>query len=357
MFLEILAIDPTLVRVRLELARAYFEAEQWTRARREFFTALSADLPEPVRIRVLGFIQAIDARRGFDWDLSVGIATIGDRRDYDSDTVELDFGFGPIPAAIPRQDNDLGVRLTGALSYRRALDQNPGAAAETVAFVGLDFDLLDGPGSDLDDHTLGARTGLRFLAARSSVVANIFARTRHASGRHFEDRYGVEVSFERRTAFGASVFGAASYAELDNATRDDLDGTAVQASIGVRRSIGGRASIGTSLRVEENRVDFDLQDYRDTEWRIFGSYDAPYGITLFPAVSFSYRDFLDPSPVFVKSPNERAVGIDLTLEKNDLFLGDGFSPFLRVSYERGRSDIDAFSYTEKRFQVGLERRF
>lgn len=356
LFLEILAVDPTLVRVRLELARAYFEAEQWSRARREFFTALSADLPEPVRLRVLGFIRAIDARRGFDWDLTVGLVTLGNQRDYDSDTIEL--GEDALPFQLNRNtDSALGARLTGAMSYRQALGRSAAGRTETVGFGRLDFDLLDGPGSEFDDLKVGVSTGLRFLGAQSSVVVSAFARTRHASGSSFEDRYGVEMTFERRTAFGASVFGAASYAEFDNTTRDDLDGTAVRGLLGIRRSLGGRASIGTSLRVEENRVDFDLDNYRDTEWRIFCSYEAAYGITLFPAIAMSYRDFLTPSPLFVQNPNERAIGVDLTLEKNDLFIGDGFSPFLRVSYERGRSDIDAYSYTETQFQIGLERRF
>ena len=43
-FSAILAADPTLIRVRLELARAYFAAEKWDRARQEFFIVLSGDL-------------------------------------------------------------------------------------------------------------------------------------------------------------------------------------------------------------------------------------------------------------------------------------------------------------------------
>lgn len=357
-FLSILASDPTLVRVRLELARAYFEAEQWSRARQEFFRVLSTDLPDSVRARVLGFIRAIDARRGFDWDLSVGVTTLGNRRRYDSDTVDLDVGFGAVPFTLDRStESAIGMRITGDMTYRRALEQSMITAANTVAFAGLDLDLLDGPGSQFDDITFGLRAGLRFLGSRTSVAVTGFGRTRHVAGDAVEDRFGAEVSFERRTGFGGAMFGAVALARLDSAIAEDRDGHVVQALLGVRQSVGGRASLGTSIRVEENRVAFDLENYRDTEWRVFGSYDAAYGISLSPSLSVRYRDFRAPSPLFTASPDERALALELTLEKTDLFLGDGFSPFVTVGYTRVTSDIAAFAYDETQMRIGLERRF
>ncbi|URF47743.1 surface lipoprotein assembly modifier [Dinoroseobacter shibae] len=356
LFLDILAGDPTLVRVRLELARAYFAAEQWSRAREEFFAVLSTDLPEPARLRVLGFIRAIDARRGFDWDLSIGLVTLGERRRYDSDTVDLEIAGTVLPFTLERDtDTEPGLRVTGAARWRQGLTRV--GATELVGFAGVDLDALEGPGARYDDITIGARTGVRFLGARSSVVAAAFGRSRHVAGDGFEDRFGLDLSFERRSAGGVSVFGAASWAVLDSAISDDRDGHAVAAQLGLRRSVGGRATLGAALRVEENRVAFDLEDYRDTELRVFGSYDAVRGITLRPELSLRYRDFRDPSPLFTASPNERAVQVALTVQKSDLFLGDGFSPFARVSHTRSRSDIDAYSYTESEVQIGLERRF
>ena len=56
-FAAILARSPDLVRVRLELARAYFLSRQWGRARREFLSVLAGDIPEPVR----GNVAAVPA--------------------------------------------------------------------------------------------------------------------------------------------------------------------------------------------------------------------------------------------------------------------------------------------------------
>ena len=63
----ILAGDPQLVRLRLELARAYFLDGDFEQARREFLIVLSGDLPSPVRAAVLDFIRRIDAQKAFIW--------------------------------------------------------------------------------------------------------------------------------------------------------------------------------------------------------------------------------------------------------------------------------------------------
>ncbi|MEM1078977.1 MAG: tetratricopeptide repeat protein [Pseudomonadota bacterium] len=356
-FLRLLAADPTLVRVRLELARAYYVAELWDRARQEFFTVLSGDLPEIVRVRVLSFIRSIDARRGFDWNLSVGLATVGDARSYDSDVVDLDFGFGVLPSTLDRDDSALGLRVVGSAAYRKALDRSLFSAGDTVAFVGANLDLTDGPNQQFDDTTIGVDAGLRFLAAQTSVAVSTFGSTRYIAGSKLEDRYGIRLIFERRTLLGGSIFGSASLAQLESALSTKRSGTVVTTELGFRRSLGGRAAIGTALRYEDNRVEDFSADYKDSQIRVFGSIDAAFGLTLSPTIYARFRDFDNPNPLFTANRDERAVGVELTVQKSDIFVGDGFSPFARVSYERTKSDIAAYRYRETEFQLGFERRF
>lgn len=357
-FLDLLAADPTLVRVRLELARAYFEAELWARARQEFFTVLSGDLPEPVRLRILSFIRAIDARRGFDWNLSLALTSVGDGRDFDTDQADLNFGDGIFPFTFQRDtETALGLRVVGDATYRKALDTSLMTHADTVAFLGATLDLEDGPGSKFDDTSIGLQTGLRFLGDRTSLGLGLFGRTRYVEGRKAEDRYGLRLTFERRNLLGGSVFGSASVAQLESARAIALSGRVVTGELGFRRSLSGRASIGTSLRYEDNRLEDSFADYKDSQIRVFGSIDVAFGLTLSPTLYARYRDYDAPSPVLTASPDERGIGIELTVQKSDVFIADGFSPFVRISYERTKSDVDALSYTETGFQLGLERRF
>lgn len=61
-FQNVLAQDPSLIWVLPELARTFFVAEIWQRARSEFFADLSANLPDLVLRNVRRFIRAVDSR-------------------------------------------------------------------------------------------------------------------------------------------------------------------------------------------------------------------------------------------------------------------------------------------------------
>jgi hypothetical protein len=179
-FRDILASRPDLPRVRLELARAYFQARQWARSRREFFAVLSGDVPKNVKTRIIQFLRAIDARRGFDWDLSVSFYTSPQSaRDYDSDTVLIDFLGVPLPFRIER-DNDgaYGVRAQGSGEYRFALPGLSGDGATVSGFGGADFDIFEGNGGSADDYLIGAEMGLHGAWPSTTATGSLAASTR-----------------------------------------------------------------------------------------------------------------------------------------------------------------------------------
>jgi surface lipoprotein assembly modifier-like protein/tetratricopeptide repeat protein len=357
-FSLILAMDPTLVRVRLELGRAYFAAKQWERARQEFFIALSGDLPEPVRQTILGFIRAIDARRGFDWDFSLGLTNAGSSRTYDSDSILLDFGGIVLPFKLNRNsDSQMGIRATGVASYRRPIGLAFGDSVAASGFVQGFFDITDAPNSTYDDYTFGARAGIRFTGTNTTYsIAPVYSQ-RHLAGRHYEDKAGLELAFESRTGFGFSVFGLTSLSNVNNKLADDRDGTLGLAQLGIRQSIGGRGSVGLSVFYESKRVDFNLDNYELFGARLSAVVDVPLGITLQPSIFFEKKDFSQPSPLFTANPNEKSLGASIRIVKNDVFIGNGFSPFVDLGYRRTKSDITAFSYSESNYEIGLERRF
>ncbi len=362
-FSVILAADPTLIRVRLELARAYFAAKQWERARQEFFLVLSGDLPEPVRRTILGFIRAIDARRGFDWDISLGLTNVGNRHDYDSDTILLDFGGGIVlPLELDRNtESQLGIRATGVASYRRPIGLAFGDRLAASGFVQGSFDITDARDSVLDDYTFGAKAGIRFTGTNTTFsVAPVYSRRYSESkheGKYYEDKSGLELAFESRSDSGFSVFGLTSLSYVNNTLGANRDGTLGLAQFGIRQSIGGRSSIGLTLFYNSKDVDSYTEHYNLYGARLLATVDVPYGITLRPSIFFEKKGFPDPSPIFIGNPDEKSLGAGLRIEKNDVFIGNGFSPFVDLGYRRTKSGIAAFSYTESKYEFGLERRF
>lgn len=356
-FSSILARNPNLVRVRLELGLAYYLARQWDRARNEFFTVLSGDLPEPVRARVLGLIRDIDARRGFEWDFSIGLTNVGNQRDFDTDNIILNFSGLDLPFVLNRErSSEIGIRATGSANFRRSVDWKP-FGADAVAFASLSFDVTEARNSQYDDYIFGARFGLRALTRNTTTSFGPVLTTRLVGGNVFENRVGLQAALERRNQSGGSIFSILSASNLHNPTSSQLDGHEVDAEIGVRRSFGGKGFIGASYFYEDKSVEDNLENFVRQRFTIFGQVDTRGGFTFRPSVFVQHRRFKTPSVLFTGNPNEDSWGATLRVEKNDVFFGNGFSPFLLLSYERTKSGIEAFSYTESGFELGIERRF
>lgn len=357
-FLDILAAHPDLARVRLELGRAFFADRQWSNARREFLLALSADLPDPVRRNVLRFIREIDARRGLDWTLSVSLTELRGSEDFRTDSIDLNFGGTTLPFSLSRSDErELGLTFSASASLRTDLSALNGSAFTTGGF-GEVFTFGDyAQTASLRDISYGARAGLRFAAARTTSSVALSATRRDVGAQHFEDRTALELGFERRGATGLSVFGTSSYVYVDNASRDTLDGNAIFAELGLRRSIGGTALIGISVFGEARRTDFKFEAYNRVGVTLFGSVEARFGLSIRPSVTLARRDFLTPNPLFVDNPDERDLLGRLRVEKTDLIFGNGLSPFVEIEARAVTSGVEAFSYTSRDFRIGLRRAF
>lgn len=357
-FQSLLAADPGLIRIRLELARAYFLAEQWSRSRSEFFKVLSGDIPEPVRQTVLGFIRAIDARRGFEWDFEVGVKSLGATRDFDTDEIELDFPSGTLPFKLNRPDDRAyGLGYSGALLWRRNLEGLSNSTRRTIGFVEVfSFgDLADD--KKFRDVTIGARGGARFVFSETTAILSPVISTRYIADKHFEDRFGIEASFERRNLNAYSVFGSFAGYRVENKADDSFSGHATNTRLGLRRSIGGKTTIGVAVFRETKSNDRDIDTYSIGGLEAFGSFDFGFGLVVEPAVYIAQKSFDEANPLFVGNPDEDQYGFRMRIEKRDLIIGSGFVPFVNVEYNRVKSGIDAFSYDETFFDVGVTKAF
>ena len=73
-FRTMLIEEPRLLRVRLELARAFFLKGEEELARRHFELVLAADPPEPVVVNVRRFLAELQARRRWSYRLGAALA-------------------------------------------------------------------------------------------------------------------------------------------------------------------------------------------------------------------------------------------------------------------------------------------
>ena len=358
-FRAILAERPELPRVRLELARAYFVAREWERSRREFFAVLSSGVPETVKANVLRFLRAIDARRGFDWNLSVAFSSSPQaRRNFDTDKVLVDVLGTPLPFTIEREeDGDYGVSATGSAEYRVEI---PGLSGEGVRVTAVGdgfFDVFEGEGGGADDYLVGAGLGLRGAWPQTTAFGSGFVSTRQFGGEHFEDRVGGRGGAEWRSVSGLSVFATGSAGVVDDHLSDLRDGTFLLARAGVAQSLGGRAIAGVALTAEHLDAEADFESFTTLGGEVFGTSDVGFGIDATARAYLLNQEFADRIPLLFEARDEWEYGLDVELTKTDIFLLDHFTPFVRAGYSRRTSSIDAFSYKELRFDIGVRKTF
>lgn len=123
-FDRVLMLNPQHTRTRLELARLYFETNEFEMANNELDIALKADLPQPVRNNVLALKAQMDKQRsrhshaftvvlGLNYD-SNAKNDIGDGESFDLP------GFGGLELSGNKEQSDFGFGQT--LVYNHGYD-------------------------------------------------------------------------------------------------------------------------------------------------------------------------------------------------------------------------------------------
>lgn len=359
LFRSILAQDPDLPRVRLELARAYFQAREWERSRKEFFAVLSGEIPDAVRTRIILFLRAVDARRGFDWNLSVSLTGSPQAtRDYDTDTVLVDFFGRPLPFEIERDNGgEYGVAVSGSAEYRHDLSGAGQKGFRMTGFGQAFFRGFEGNGSSADDYLVGGGLGVRGIWPQTTVQGSAYLSTRYFGGEHFEDRVEFRNSVEWRSRSGLSLFSSLAAGLVDDHLSDNRDGDTGRLRIGLAQSLGGRSIAGLALFGERLDADARFESYLTLGGEIFGSTDLGSGFDANARIYLLEQDYEARIPSLLDIREEREYGIELGITKTNVFVFGQFTPFIKLGYSRRNSTIDAFSYNDYRIDVGLEKAF
>ena len=191
----------TLPRVRLDLALAYFRAEEDSSAAHHFRQALGdQDLPPVVRARALAFLDAI--RRRKTWSVSASAALAPDSNinaATSSRQVNL-FGFPAQLSEDARQTSGVGLNANISAGYEARI--SPDLRFRTSA--GL-YTRTYGK-SQFNDRTLTLRAGPRFLFEKFDLRPETDRAPAATGWRHLQPG-------SRYRAFGRLARGAGLAAE------------------------------------------------------------------------------------------------------------------------------------------------
>ena len=169
LFRAMLIRRPELVRVRLELARAFFLKGEDKLARRHFEHVLAGKPPAAVALNVSRFLSIMRARKR--WSLRLGAAFLPDTNVGASSaerTILLDTPFGRLPFTLDNYEapkSGIGISAWVGGEYQYPLAESWRLRA------GGDLSRKEYRESEFDTMTLSGHVGPRWLIGRASEAS------------------------------------------------------------------------------------------------------------------------------------------------------------------------------------------
>jgi hypothetical protein len=342
-----LAIDPSLVRPRLELGRALFLGKQYSAARYHFEQVLAAPLPEQVRSNVLNFLTLIRERLPsfyFSFDI---VSDSNPKQATSTEVVEI----GGLPFRLNTDalaQDALGVAFTGQAKVP--------LPADSSWFVRGYLEHYDYEGSDLD-QTYGLILAGKHLRVGRNELS--FEGGWHGSNYQKASLYhgpAWRISDFLRVARAVGLTLSADARKLDYPTLQFLDGWQRSASAEVRYALDPRRTlVGGILYLDRSAVE---SAYAFSGGGFHGRYLHEWKKGWIGSLYYQYAryEFDGVDPLFGEQRSEYENRAEVSI-LNRYLSYRGVSPRLTVGSADRRSNIDLYDYRRHYIRAGVITEF
>ena len=279
-FRRILVDRPELVRVRLELARAFFLNGQDGLARRHFEAVLAGGVPPPVAANIVAFLNAMQTRK--HWTGYFGAAVAPDSNlnaASESEIIYIDTVFGRLPFQREGDfgaESGLGISVWGGgeVQYRDPFNER------LWLRVGADVAVREYPGRDFDQTFLAAHVGPRWLASPITELSLLGTAQRQWLGNQpYADEFGVRLELDRRLTSRLWARGTASVRKRDH-QHDFLDGPLTDFTLTLAWTPAPVLQVHGTVGYEHNHAASEHWRNLSRWMRVGTSLALPFGFTL-----------------------------------------------------------------------------
>ena len=356
-----LAERPELVRVRLELARAFFYKGEDSLARGHFRRVLAGEVPDSVKANVQRFLVQIRARRR--WTMYMGIALLPDSNiggGTDEEVIYIDFNGVELPFDFtPAEDqmaSGVGASLWAGGEYQHPLGER------TRLRAGADAARREYAGRRFDSTTVSVHAGPRWLVDPRTEASVLASARRHWAGTSIEhDAVGARIEARRRLAPRVTANARASWHQREYRDIADLDGPVVDVSLGGTWTISPILQAHSSIGYARERPDRLNRRSQSRTLRTGLTVALPWGINLGGNLQFRRTDYeglevLQHRPRDDSPREDRTRTLSLYLHKRDLTVF-GFSPQLVVTNEERTSNAQLIGYDRTHGELRFVRQF
>ncbi len=350
----ILVAQPGLVRVRLELARAFFYKREDDLSRLHFDRVLAGKPPKAMVANINRFLRIMRARRR--WSAHFGFSLAPDTNIgavSDSEVIYIyDLPFRR--NNFEGENSGLGFVFWGGWEYQYPLAQRQRLR------LGTDISIREYTNDEYDQMTISLHAGPRWwLTPNTEMSLLASARQRRSGGLIHSHEFGARFELEHRLTPRIRLSGRASWHERNYERDKHFDGPqldlALVGSWVLTPTLQLRGGFGYAAENPESRT------WRNrSRWgRLGASVALPFGFTVGGNAELRTTDYQGGWFPFVSdnSSREDDVRIFSVSIFNRGFTTFGFSPQLIVVEEERESNAQLYDYKRTRAELRFVRQF
>ena len=343
-FREMLVTNPSLVRVRLELARAFFLKEEDSLARRHFEIVLAGKPPAAVALNVNRFLNIMRARKR--WSVRVGAALAPDTNlggGSDERIILIDVFGQRLPFTYRGDDpkSGIGIAAWAGGEYQYPLDPR------WRLRVGGDISRREYRSSEFDRMTVGGHVGPRWLIGRASEVS-VLASARQswlADEEDFRD-LGIRIEGRHRLDRRTTAHLNAARHERRYEGRGHLDGPVTDISTGIGWVATPTMRLDAAAGWGKQRTERERERHSNRWLRVGTSVLLPLGFTVGGALTLRWTAYEGNWAPFVLGGGPRGDvtrSIRIDVHNRGVTVG-GFSPRVSMVQEERTSNAQLHGY-------------
>ena len=354
-FRSILIRRPGLVRVRLELALAFYFKQEDSLAREHFERALVGKPPEALVENVTQLLKVIRARRR--WDAWFGFSIAPDTNINAASDAEFIY-INNLPfrrGATGRASTGIGIVGWGGGEYQYPL------AERWRLRSGLNVNHREYKGSRWDQTFLAGYVGPRWLITRDTDVSLLAtASQRWWGGSSLNYDYGARLEVLHRVFAGFRLNARAQWSDRKFQQQKFLEGPLMVFSLGARYVLFPTVQVNALVGYQQQDTVFHPWSSAGYWTRVGTNVVLPWGFTVGLSAEFRWTDFNPGWHPFIpdnSTPREDRTRILQATLLNRAITVFGFSPQIAFSNQVRESNAQLYDFQRNLVEMRWVRQF
>ena len=354
-FRSILIRRPGLVRVRLELALAFYLKQEDALAREHFERALVGRPPAALVANVNRFLTIMRARRRWRGYFGFSIAPDTNINAASDAAIIYINGLPFSRGAVGRVSSGIGVVGWGGGEYQYPL------AARWRLRTGIDVNHREYKGGQFDQTFVSGYAGPRWLINRSTEMSLLATTSqRWWGGSPFNYDFGARLEVEHRVFAGLRLSGRALWSDRTFGPRQKfLEGPLMVFSLGANYVLFPTVQINALVGYQQQEAISHAWSSAGYWTRVGTNVALPWGFSVGASAEFRWTDFEDGWFPFVpdgsaREDRTRILGATLLNRAITVF---GFSPQVAFSNQVRESNAQLYDFKRNLVEMRWVRQF